>query len=188
MVGASALEDLLVADRVKIEHDIQGVLKTRLARCGIEVEVLRVRIVDAHPPREVVPAYRDVSAAVSDVEKLRNEAEAYASERSLSAQAEADSIRQAAEGKSHTLKARIKAESDAFLARESAHAAQPGLTEFRLLWTTLGSTLAERPKLILDSRAGGRRQVWLADPEKFGLGAISALANRPPEVYFEPED
>ena len=35
----------------------------------LAIAVDRVRVVDAHPPREVVPAYRDVSAAVSDVER-----------------------------------------------------------------------------------------------------------------------
>ena len=144
-------------------------------------------MVDAHPPREVVPAYRDVSAAVSDAERYRNEAEAYAAEQHWSALAEAQGRRDAAATRAAQLKARAEGEQPAFLARLSAHAARPDLTEFRLLWDTLAIAFAGRPKLILDPRAGGRRHVWLADPDRLGLGR--ALLQAPAEsVGPEPED
>ena len=85
------------------------------------------------------------------------------------------------------LKARAKGEQLAFLARLSAHAARPDLTEFRLLWDTLAIAYAGRPKLILDPHAGGHRHVWLADPDRLGLGR--ALLQAPAEsVGPEPED
>ena len=71
-----------------------------------------------------------------------------------------------------------RATSRAFLARPSAHAARPDLTEFRLLWDTLAVAFAGRPKLILDPRAGGRRHVWLADPDRLGLGRLLPPAPR----------
>ena len=61
---------------------------------------------------------------------------------------------------------------------------RPHLENFRLLWDTLGVAFGGRPKLILDPRAGGRRHVWLADPEKQGLSR--AIAPAPPVT--EPED
>ena len=122
-------------------------------------------VVDAHPPREVVPAYRDVSAAVSDAERSKNQAEAAAAERHFAALAEAESIRDAASARATRLVRRAEGEKGAFLAQAAAHAGQPALTEFRLLWDTLAAALAGRPKLVLDRRAGGRRHVWLADPE-----------------------
>ena len=63
----------------------------------------------------------------------------------------------------------------------------PDLTEFRLLWDILAAAFAGRPKLILDRRAGGRRHVWLADPERLGLGR--AVTPVPVEAGSpEPED
>ena len=58
---------------------------------------------------------------------------------------------------------------------------QPALTEFRLLWDTLATTLPGRPKLILDRRAAGRRHLWLADPGPVepALGRVSAPATEP---------
>ena len=145
-------------------------------RCGLGVKVDRVRVVDAHPPREVVPAYRDVSAAVSDVERLRNEAEAYAAERALSATAEAQFHSRRGPGQVSRPESPYSGRERRLPRAGVGPRGQPGLTEFRLLWSTLGLALADRPKLILDPRAGGRRQVWLADPERFGLDVLSPLS------------
>lgn len=176
-VGRSELEAILVARRRDFEADVARRLRERLAATGLHVAIDRVRVIDAHPPREVVPAYRDVSAAVSDAERFRNDAEAYAAEQEWATRAEAQGKRHAAETLAHQLKNRAEGENRSFLARQSAHAARPDLTEFRLLWDTLASAFAGRPKLILDPRAGGRRHVWLADPER--LGVERALAPVP---------
>ena len=186
-VGRTRLEDLLVADRRGFEADVARRLSARLDASGLRVAIERVRVVDAHPPREVVPAYRDAAAAVSDAERYRNEAEAYAAEQKWSAQAEAQGRRDSAATHAAQLGARAKGEQLAFLARLSAHSARPDLTEFRLLWETLGVAFADRPKLILDPHSGGRRHVWLADPERLGINR--ALLQAPAEsVGPEPED
>jgi Cu+-exporting ATPase len=45
--------------------------------------------------------------------------------------------------------------------------AHPLLTRFQLYWEEIERSLAARPLTILDPRATGRRQLWLADPERF---------------------
>jgi regulator of protease activity HflC (stomatin/prohibitin superfamily) len=143
-------------------------------------------VTDAHPPREVVPAYRDVSAAVSDAARYRNEAEAYASQQRWSSRAEAASKRDTASALGHRLKTRAEGERRGFLARVSAHSARPDLTEFGMLWDTLSLAYAGRPKMILDPKAGGRRNVWLTDPAALGLTKPVAVPQ--PIPIMEPED
>ena len=150
--GRTALEAILVAVRGEFEMDLVKYLQEQLEISDLPIIVDRVRIVDAHPPREVVPAYPDVSAAVSDAERSLNQARAYAAERRFSARAEAESQRDGARTKAARLVAGRLGEKGAFLARVSAHGLQPALTEFRLLWDTLASTLAGRSKVILDQR------------------------------------
>jgi Cu+-exporting ATPase len=186
-VGRSPLESILVADRRAVESDIRARLQSRLAAIGLGAVVDRVRIVDAHPPREVVPAYRDVSAAVSDAARARNAAAGYAAERHFLGIAEAQGARDAAAGAAHALRGRATGERDAFLVQHRVHAGQPALTEFRLLADALAADLAGRPKVLLDPAAAGRRQLWLADPERFGLGG-AALAPAPAEGGDRPED
>jgi len=178
-VGKTPLEAILVTHRGAVEETLTRALQDRVDRSGLHLIVEQVRIVDAHPPREVVPAYREVSSAVSDVERYRNEAEAYAAEQSLQARAEAQSIRDQGASRADQVHARAEGESAAFLVRQLAHAGHPDLSAFRLLWRTLGTTLAGRPKLLLDPRIKGRRHVWMADPTTLGAGKIESLPPNP---------
>ncbi len=186
-VGQTPLEQILAAGRRDFEAGVEATLRHRLSATGLRVSVDRVRVVDAHPPREVVPAYRDVSAAVSDAERYRNESEAYAAEKRWSARAEAQAKLDGAAALAQRLTTRSEGQKQAFLARVSAHAARPDLTEFRLLWDTLAIAYGGRPKIVLDPRTTGRRHIWLADPEKLGL-AKAVAAPAAPTVLLEPED
>ena len=189
--GRTVLEAILVSGRREFEATLARRLQERLDASGLAVIVDRVRVVDAHPPREVVPAYRDVSAAVSDAERSLNQARGDAARRKWAALAEAEAARDAARTRSARLVGRALGESGAFLARAAAHGAHPALTEFRLLFDTLAATLAGRPKLILDRRAAGRRHLWLADPDRLGPGLSRALAAPPVAEEArapEPED
>ena len=189
-VGRAPLEAILVGRRREFEAEVERQLRTRLAATGLRVAIDRVRVIDAHPPREVVPAYRDVSAAVSDVARLKNDAEAFAAERHWSALADAQGRR---DRRSHhrrgtSLRFRAEGESKAFAARQSAHTARPDLTEFRLLWDTFADDV-RRPLSPADPRpprAWRPPASWLADPEKMGLGKM--LAPELSGVSPEPED
>jgi heavy metal translocating P-type ATPase len=183
-VGHAPFESILVSGRASFETELRLQLQQRLDADGPRVAIDRVRVVDAHPPREVVPAYRDVAAAVSDASRYRNDAEAYSAEQRWSALAEGKAQRDTASTTANRLETRAEGDRHAFLAQQSAHANQPALTEFRLLWNTLATSYAGRPKLILDPHAAGRRHIWLADPERFGLE--KTIPPRAP-IQTEPE-
>ena len=170
-IGRTPLEAILVGRRGDLEADLARDLQARLDADGPRVVIDRVRIVDAHPPREVVPAYRDVAAAVSDAARYRNDAEAFGAEQHWGGLAEAQGRRDAARTRADQLQSRAEGDAQAFLARQSAHATGPELAEFRLLRDATVEALAGRPKLILDPRGAGRRHVWLADPGRLGAGA-----------------
>ncbi|RUL86189.1 cation-translocating P-type ATPase family protein [Tautonia sociabilis] len=187
-VGKSALESILVSDRPELEAEIGRRIRARLRRAGVPVAVERARIVDAHPPRAVVPAYRDVAAAVSDSERYRNEAIGYAESRRWLSLGEASEARDRASASSFALARAAEGARDAFLAQSSARASHPGLTDFRLVREALAAGLAGRPKLILDPRARGRRQVWLADPDRFGLEPAAFSSPATEAQPIEPFD
>ena len=132
------------------------------------------------PARSFPPIARS-RAAVSDVERYRNEAEAYAAEQSLQAQGRGavDSRPGSDQGQPGPVRGR-KGKARAFLVRQLAHAEHPDLSAFRLLWRTLGTALAGRPKLVLDPRIKGRRHVWMADPTSARCGQDRIAAPTPP--------
>ena len=128
MVGRTPLEAILVSGRSEFESGRSArSCKQRLQASGLGVLVDRVRVVDAHPPREVVPAYRDVSSAVSDAERSLNQARADAAQRHWSALAEAEAIRDAAKTRADRLVNRAAGEKAAFLARAASHADRAAL-------------------------------------------------------------
>jgi P-type Cu+ transporter len=186
VVACTALETILVRGRGEFETRLGRGLQERLRAAGLPVTVERVRVVDAHPPREVVPAYRDVSAAVSDAERSLNQARGDAARRHWSARAEAQAARDLAKASASRLVNLAGGEKGAFLAQARAHAMQPELSEFRLLHDTLAATLRGRPKLILDHRAAGRRHLWLANSDQAGAALPPALL--PPAQTEEPRN
>jgi Cu+-exporting ATPase len=175
VIGRTRLEEILVGRRRELEVDLVRRLQERLLVSGLGAVVDQVRIVDAHPPREVVPAYRDVSAAVSDAERSLNQARAAAALCHWSAIAEAETTRDLAKIRAARLLSRAQGEKAAFLAKAAAHHGSPALTEFRLLWDTLATTLPGRSKLILDPRAAGRRHLWLVEGDPVSPSLSRAL-------------
>jgi Cu+-exporting ATPase len=185
-IGRTSAEALLVSRRNDLEADLARRLQARFDGSGLGVAVDRVRVVDAHPPREVVPAYRDVSAAVSDAERSLNQARAAAEQCHWSAIADAEAMRDRAKEQAARLVGRARGESTAFLAKSAAHGAAPALFEFRLLCDTLAAILPDRSKLVLDSRAAGRRHLWLADPEALSPALSRALRGARAPLAAEP--
>ena len=185
-VARAPLESILAGGRRGFEAEVEARLRRRLAATGLEVAVDRVRVTDAHPPREVVPAYRDVSAAVSDAARYLNEAEAYAAEQRWSGRAEARATLDTAAALGHSRATQAEGDRRAFLARVHAHASRPGLDESRLMLDTLASAYADRPKLIVDPKAGGRRHLWVGGLD--GLWPARSEATPPPPPAPSPED
>jgi Cu+-exporting ATPase len=186
-VGRVTLETVLVADRAGFEALVRDDLRDRLARARLPVRVDRVWVVDAHPPREVVPAYRDVASAVSDAERMKNEALGYASEQEWGGRGEAQAQRDTGTSEAFQRTTRAAADHDAFLVRQSAHAGNPGLGTLRLTLDALAEGLADRPKVLLDPRAAGRRMLWLSNPDDIGGGRAGAMLAAPPPTTFEDE-
>jgi Cu+-exporting ATPase len=68
---------------------------------------------------------------------------------------------------------------------------QASLTEFRLFWEALSAALAGREKIIIDAdRVSGRRQLFLADPDKLRMPipALTQPGRNAPERGPRPED
>ncbi len=63
-----------------MEARVKSELQARLDRYGAGVEVLHVQLLDVHPSLEVVDAFREVSGAYEEKNRLINEAEGYRNE------------------------------------------------------------------------------------------------------------
>jgi P-type Cu+ transporter len=71
------LDGILTDRRRQIEEECLAILRGRLKQHALGIEVVELTLLDVHPPRSVVAAYRDVADAIEEQEQRVNEAEAY---------------------------------------------------------------------------------------------------------------
>jgi P-type Cu+ transporter len=82
------LDGILTERRQAIEDECLKRLRDRIKPLGLGIEVAELTLLDIHPPRPAVSAYRDVADALEEKEQRVNEAEAYYAGRLLKAAGE----------------------------------------------------------------------------------------------------
>jgi Cu+-exporting ATPase len=157
VITATDLNAVLTSGRLAIETNAAAALQARLNGYAAGVRVLSLRLQDVHPSLEVVDAFRDVSGAYEEKNRLINEAEGYRNEQVALARGNAKArIEQA---RAYTLGRVCRADGDAgrFTQRETAYRTAPGPTETRLYLETIEQVLPGKRKLIVDRSKAPRR-------------------------------
>ena len=98
IVGRTPIQRILTAERKVIEPAAQELTQKVLNDYKAGVLILQVQLLSVDPPEQVVAAFRDVTAAQQDQDRLRNEAEAYANRVVPEARGDAARIVQELEG------------------------------------------------------------------------------------------
>jgi regulator of protease activity HflC (stomatin/prohibitin superfamily) len=83
-----SLDDLLTQDRRNFERSCRAVLDQHVSDLDLGIEVVDLTVLELHPPRTVVEAYRDVANALEDEQRWINEAQAVYASRLLDAAGE----------------------------------------------------------------------------------------------------
>jgi HflK protein len=162
VVTGAALDDVLTTGRGAIEQRVKTELQARLDRYRSGARVLGVRLEDAHPSVEVVDAFRDVSGAFEEKNRLIDEAEGYRNEQLALARGNAKASLAEASGYTTARVHRAQGDADRFNQREAAFRSAPGPTETRLFLETVEQVLPGKKKLIVDT-SKARRQLFLLD-------------------------
>ena len=165
VLAGHSLDDVLTGKRDGIETAWRRHLGAQLDALGAGVEVVSATVQDAHPPLDVVDAFRDAASALEERETLIDEAEGYALERLPLARGEAS--RQLLEAEAYKTQ-RVEAgrgESERFELRAGEYRRARDLHRFRLQLETLESSLAGKPKLITDADAGRKRFVFVDEAD-----------------------
>lgn len=176
-VGRSSLDGLLTLGRREVEHSATLLLQQRVSTYGLSFQIAGVAFQDVHPPLPVVDAYRDVSRAESDRQRLGNEGQAYRLEAVETARGTAAETVNRAEADREGTRLRASGEADAFRALNASRRKHPVLTDQRIHGEAIAKALAGRPKLILDPGQTRPRHLILNDP----LTTLPAIVG-PPEA------
>ena len=98
----------LTEGRAQIEIETQEIIQSILDEYNSGIQITQVQTQKADPPDQVIDAFRDVQAARADMERSKNEAEAYANDVIPRARGEAAKIMQAAEAYKQKVVAQLK--------------------------------------------------------------------------------
>jgi regulator of protease activity HflC (stomatin/prohibitin superfamily) len=163
VISSSPLDEVLTTSRRPAELRAKKDLQARLDRYQAGVEVLQVKLLEVHPSVEVVDAFRDVSGAFEEKNRLVNEAEAYRNEQVALARGQAEARLKTAAGYSFGRKNRAAGDASRFTQFESAFRSAPGPTETRLYLETMEVVLSGRKKMIVEGGKSGRRHLMLVE-------------------------
>jgi membrane protease subunit HflK len=165
VVGRNQIEPILTANREPIQEEVRGLMQRILDSYKAGVTITRVQMQKADPPAQVLEAYRDVQAARTDQDRMRNEAEAYANRVVPEARGGAARIIQQSEGYKQQVTAQAQGEAQRFIAVFDQYKRAPDVTRRRIYLETMQDVLGNMNKVILDNRSGQGVVPYLPLPE-----------------------
>lgn len=155
IVGQSEMQPIITGDRGKVEDDTKDELQRVLDEFGAGIQIVRVKLQKADPPREVVDAFNEVQRAKADMERFKNEAEAYRNEVLPKAHGKAAQILQDAEAYKATMINKAQGEADRFASVYAAYKAGKDVTVKKMYLDALEEVLQKSNKVIVDPSQKG---------------------------------
>ena len=165
VIAKSDIQPILTEGRAKIELETQGIIQAILDEYNSGIEVTQVQTQKADPPDQVIDAFRDVQAARADMERSKNEAEAYANDVIPRARGEAAKIMQAAEAYKQKVVAASEGEASRFVSIFNEYDKAKEVTQERMYLETMEKVLADIDKVIIEKNAGSGVVPYLPLPE-----------------------
>ena len=120
------------------------------------MNIVRVNLDKADPPREVIDAFRSVQAAEQKRDRLEREADAYANQVLAGARGEAAQLLEQAEGYCAAVVNEAEGDTSRFLAVLEEYRLAPDVTRKRLYLETMEQVLGRVDKIILDETGNGQ--------------------------------
>lgn len=168
IVGQSEMQPIITGDRGKIEDDTKEELQKVLNEFGAGIQIVRVKLQKADPPKQVVDAFNEVQRAKADMERFKNQAEAYRNEILPVARGEAAQRLQDAEAYKEAVVSKSKGEAERFLSVYNAYKNGKDVTIKRLYIETMEQVLGNSDKVIIDPSNKGSSVLPYLPLDKLG--------------------
>jgi len=147
IIGLNPIQSGLSDQRQKIADDARSLLQRILDSYDAGIQISQVQFQRVDPPLAVIDAF-------NDVQRARNETEAYRNDVLPRARAEADRVKQEAQVYREQAVNKARSDAERFNAFEASFAADPELTARRLYLDTMEEVLKSAGKFFVDSAGG----------------------------------
>jgi membrane protease subunit HflK len=165
VIAKSKIQPILTEGRSKIEIETQEIIQNILDEYESGIQITQVQTQKADPPDQVIDAFRDVQAARADMERSKNEAEAYRNDVIPRSRGEAAKILQAAEAYKKEVVAKAEGEASRFISIYNEYVQAKEVTQERMYLETMEKVMADIDKVIIDKNAGSGVVPYLPLPE-----------------------
>lgn len=156
VVGKSKIDEALTTGKAVIQADTMVLLQAILDQYQSGVQIAAVQLQDVDPPEAVAAAFKDVTNAKEDREKLINQAQGYRNDIIPRAKGEAAERVNQARGFAQARLNRAQGETNRFLATLKEYSLAKDVISKRIYIETLEEILPNVEKVIIDGKGGER--------------------------------
>jgi membrane protease subunit HflK len=153
-IGRRAIQPILTTERVAIETEVRTLVQDTLNSYNAGVVISGLQMLKADPPAQVIEAFRDVQAAQQDQNRMRNEAETYASRVVPEARGQAARMIQEAEAYRERSVSEAQGQASRFTQIYEQYRLAPDVTRERLFLETMERVFGGMDKIIIDQSGG----------------------------------
>ncbi|MFO0706809.1 MAG: FtsH protease activity modulator HflK [Nitrospira sp.] len=156
VIGKSKIDEALTTGKASIQQDTLVLLQAILDQYQSGVQVAAVQLQDVDPPEAVAAAFKDVTNAKEDREKLINQAQGYRNDILPKAKGEAAQMVNQAKAYAQSRLNRAQGEANRFVATLKEYNQAKDIISKRLYIETMEEILPEMEKVIIDGKGGDR--------------------------------
>lgn len=154
VVGKNSMDYILREGRTEISNKTETLMQEVLDSYGAGIQVTTVNLQDSQPPDAVQDAFQDATKAREDMERYKNEAQAYANEILPQARGEAARMIQDSLAYKERVIANAEGDADRFTKLLKEYKRAPEVTRNRLYMDSIESVLSNSSKIMIDIKEG----------------------------------
>jgi modulator of FtsH protease HflK len=154
IVGKSSMDFVLYEGREQIADQARRLIQDILDRYATGIGIGSVQLANAQPPEPVQAAFDDAVKAKQDLERQKNEGQAYYNDVVPKAEGTASRLTEEANGYREKVVANAEGEAARFKHVLTEYSKAPAVTRERLYLDAMQQVLTSSTKVMVDARAG----------------------------------
>jgi membrane protease subunit HflK len=155
IIGKSRMDQILYESREAIQIKVQQLMQQILDRYKTGISVSRVTIQSAQPPEQVQAAFDDAVKAGQDLERQKNEGQAYANDVIPKARGTSSRLKEESEGYKRRVIDTAEGDATRFKLVLAEYNKAPAVTRERIYIDTMQQVYSSTSKVMLDYKGSG---------------------------------
>ena len=154
VVGANKMDFVLYEGREQVANEAQKLIQNILDLYKTGIAISNVTMQNAQPPEQVQASFDDAVKAKQDLERQKNEGQAYFNDVVPKAQGAASRLTEEAQGYRQRVVANAEGETSRFKQVLTEYDKAPQVTRDRMYLETIQQIMSSTSKILLDAKSG----------------------------------